>query len=55
VTVRRANAAQFRDWTVTQKMLISLRGADLIRFSLHFFNNQDDVDQLIEAWQNGPI
>lgn len=54
VTVQRDNAAEFRDWTVTQKLLISLRGADLIRFSLHFFNNQDDVDQLLTAWKQGP-
>ena len=38
----------------TRGLLVSVRGADGLRFSLHFFNNDDDIEGLLETWREGP-
>ena len=54
VTVRKEGAPAWRDWARGRGVLVSVRGAVGLRFSLHFFNDDDDVQGLLEAWREGP-
>lgn len=54
VTVRREGAAAWRDWARERHVLVSVRGDVGLRFSLHFFNDDDDVARLLEAWRERP-
>ena len=54
VTVRKQGAPAWRDWARDRGVLVSVRGAEGLRFSLHFFNDDDDVQGLLEAWREGP-
>lgn len=54
VSVRKANAEEWKAWSMERNVVISQRGPDILRFSLHFFNNEDDVERLLEAWREGP-
>ena len=54
VSVRKHNAEEWLEWSVGRNVLISQRGPDVLRFSLHFYNNEDDVEGLLEAWREGP-
>jgi selenocysteine lyase/cysteine desulfurase len=54
VSVRKANAEEWKAWSMERNVVISQRGPDILRFSLHFFNNEGDVERLLEAWREGP-
>ena len=54
VSVRKSNAPEWKNWAVEHDLLISLRGSDILRFSLHFYNNEEDVERILEAWRDGP-
>jgi cysteine desulfurase / selenocysteine lyase len=54
LSVRKENASAWRDWARERGVLVSVRGATALRFSLHFFNDQGDVEGLLEAWREGP-
>lgn len=54
VTVRKEGAAAWRDWARERDVLVSVRGDVGLRFSLHFFNDDDDISGLLEAWRQGP-
>ena len=54
VTVRKEGAAAWRDWARERNVLVSVRGDVGLRLSLHFFNDDDDVLALLEAWREGP-
>jgi selenocysteine lyase/cysteine desulfurase len=51
VSVYRAHAMAWRDWARERGILVSVRGERAIRFSLHFFNDESDVERLLEAWR----
>jgi len=50
VTARRAGAAAWHERALARGLVHSLRGADGLRFSLHHYNREDDVDALLSAW-----
>ncbi len=54
VSVRKDNAEEWLAWSAGRDVVISQRGPDVLRFSLHFFNNEDDIEGLMEAWREGP-
>ena len=54
VSVRKDNAEEWLAWSAERDVVISQRGSDVLRFSLHFFNNEDDIEGLLEAWREGP-
>ena len=54
LTVRKEGAPAWRDWARERGVLVSVRGAEGLRFSLHFFNDDDDIEGLLETWREGP-
>jgi selenocysteine lyase/cysteine desulfurase len=41
-------------WALSAGVVQSQRGPGTIRFALHGYNNEDDVDALLEAWDHRP-
>jgi cysteine desulfurase/selenocysteine lyase len=54
VSVRKSNAEEWKAWSVERNVVVSQRGPDTLRFSLHFFNNENDIERLLEVWREGP-
>lgn len=54
VSVRKANAEEWKAWSLERNVIISQRGSDVLRFSLHFFNNENDIEGLLNTWRQGP-
>jgi selenocysteine lyase/cysteine desulfurase len=54
VSVRKANADEWKAWSMERNVIVSQRGPDVLRFSLHFFNNEEDIERLLETWREGP-
>ena len=54
VSVRHARAREWSAWAKERKLLHSVRGEDVVRFSLHYFNNEDDARRILELWPQGP-
>ena len=54
VSVRHGHARAWSVWAKEHNVLHSVRGDTVLRFSLHYFNNSEDVDHLVALWPNGP-
>ena len=54
VSVRHARAREWSAWAKERNLLHSVRGDDVVRFSLHYFNDEDDVAGILELWPQGP-
>jgi cysteine desulfurase / selenocysteine lyase len=54
VSVRHRRAREWSSWAKAKGVLHSVRGDDVLRFSLHYFNNEDDVERLLATWPEGP-
>jgi selenocysteine lyase/cysteine desulfurase len=54
LTVHKEGAPAWRDWARARGVLVSVRGAAGLRFSLHFFNDDNDIQGLLESWREGP-
>lgn len=50
----RSDAAPWHLWALGQGVVQSLRGPGTIRFSLHGYNDLDDVARLLQAWEHRP-
>lgn len=54
VSVRHSRAREWSAWAKERNLLHSVRGDDVVRFSLHYFNNEDDAARILELWPQGP-
>lgn len=54
VSVRHRQAREWSAWAKPRGVLHSVRGADVLRFSFHYFNIEDEVDRLLALWPQGP-
>ena len=54
VSVRHARARDWSAWAKARSVLHSVRGTDVLRFSFHYFNTEDEVDRLLDLWPQGP-
>jgi len=54
VSVRHARARDWSAWAKERAVLHSVRGSDVLRFSFHYFNTEDEVERLLELWPQGP-
>ncbi len=50
----RSDAEAWHAWALSAGIVQSLRGPGTIRFALHGYNDESDVDRLIEAWRTHP-
>ncbi len=54
VSALRPDAESWHTWALQQGVVQSLRGARTLRFSLHGYNDFQDVSRLLEAWDQFP-